>query len=328
MSSLLLVFASIVLPPDPPEPAKKDHGPGTSGGGLSTRSAETLKPDAFSATLRIDFTGYERLTSDDIREKTFDVSGDHAHFDAARWSMLETLELAFGALEDFEVGFSFGYYRASDVREGHIHGSGTYGFHEFGDVSGATDSWITVKGRIVKGPEGQWAILGGVKLPTGDDNETDESGTSNQPLEPSLQPGSGTFDVMGGVAYSRWLTERMTLDTSASYTWRSEENQYKIGDLVLFGVAAGYRLTEDMGTFPRVSLFGELAVRYLFKNEEDGEKVANSGGTTLFLGPGVRVGLSPRFSWDLAFYLPIVQDLNDEQQETTYKISTGITLTF
>lgn len=329
MLATLMLLASTALPPDTPaESVRKDHGPGTSGGGLNTRSAETLKPNAFSATMRLDFTRFERLSNDDIEELTRGVSGDHAHFDAVRWSMLETLELAFGAVEDFEVGFSFGYYRANDVREGHLHEDGTYGFHDFGDISGATDTWISAKGRLSKGPGGQFAVFGGVKLPTGDDDETNEGGAGNATLEPSLQPGSGTFDLQIGAAYSRWLTEHITLDASASYTWRSEEDDFKIGDLILVGVAAAYRLTEDAGVFPRTSVFAELALRHLFENEEHGEEVSNSGGTVLFAGPGVRVGLSDRFSWDLALQLPVVQELNEPQQWTLHKVSTGITLSF
>jgi len=329
MLATFFLIASVVLPPDTPaEAIRKDHGPGTSGGGLNTRSAETLKPNAFSATFRLDFTGFERLSNDDVRELTFGVSGDHAHFDAVRWSMLETVEFAFGAAEDFEVGFSFGTYRANDVREGHLHGDGSYGFHEFGDISGATDTWISAKGRLSRGPEGQFAVYGGIKLPTGDDDETNEGGTGNATLEPSLQPGSGTFDLMAGVAYSRWLTEHITLDASASYTWRSEEDEFKIGDLILMGVAAAYRLTEGAQAYPRASVFAEVALRHLFENEEHGVEVSNSGGTVLFVGPGVRAGLSERFSWDLAVQIPVVQELNEPQQWTLYKVSTGITLSF
>jgi hypothetical protein len=327
MLSLLIAVSLAAFPFDPPG-ARKDHGPGTSGGGLNTRSAETLKPNAFSATMRLDFTGFERLSNDDIFELTNGVEGDHAHFDAVRWTMLETVELAFGAAEDFEVGMSFGYYRANDVREGHLHEDGSYGFHEFGDISGATDLWISAKGRVSRGPEGQFAVFGGVKLPTGDDDETDEGGTRNSTLEPSLQPGSGTFDLMAGVAYSRWLSEQLTIDASASYTWRSEEDDFKIGDLILVGVAAAYRLTDDAQAFPRVSVFAEAALRHLFENEEDGEEVSNSGGTVLFLGPGIRVGLSERFTWQLGVYFPVVQELNEPQQWTYYKVSTGITLSF
>jgi len=38
--------------------ARADHGPGTSGGGASTQSGETLKPGKFSVELRTDYTEF------------------------------------------------------------------------------------------------------------------------------------------------------------------------------------------------------------------------------------------------------------------------------
>jgi hypothetical protein len=303
-----------------------DHGPGTSGGGLSTTSGETLKSGAVRAAYRIDYTQFERLSNQDIRDVVPEVGGDHKHFDALRWTMLQSIEIAFGATDDLELGVTFGSYRGNDLREGHVHGSGTVGFHEWGDVVGSTDPWVSAKWRVSHGPSGHWALFGGVKLPFGDDTERGEG--EDEPLEPSLQPGSGTFDVRLGLAWSRWLTENMTLDASAAYTYRSEEDDFKIGDLLLVAAALAYRLNDDLQSFPATSVFLEVAVRHLFENDEDGEEVENSGGTTLFVGPGVRVSFSARVAWDLAVQIPVVQDLNDEQQESLFKVSTGVSFLF
>src|SRR5687767_10784673 len=132
MLSILLLC--LCLPPDPPEPMKRDHGPGTAGGGLTTQSGEVLKRNAVSVSLRIDYTNYQKLSETEIRDKTNEMlGGDHVHFDAVRSSMLETFEISVGATDDLQFGFSFGYYRATDIREGHLHGDGSYGFHDFGD---------------------------------------------------------------------------------------------------------------------------------------------------------------------------------------------------
>jgi len=328
------LFAILCLiPPDPNNSSpRRDHGPGTAGGGLSTVSGETLRPGSVSVALRLDYTQFERLSNADINRKTLKVDDDHVHFDAVRWSLLETFELAFGAAEDFQVAYSFGYYKANDVREGHLHGDGSYGFHDFGDVSGMTDHWLTAKGRLLKGPEGSFAVFGGVKFPFGDEDEIDETSRStssnNRPLEPALQPGSGTFDAMLGLAYSRFLSETLTLDASVAYTRRTKEDDFKIGDLVLLGTAVAYRFTENVLTFPQPSAFLEVNVRHLSENREGSHEVNNSGGTVLFLSPGFRYGLSERASLTIAVQVPIVQDLNDVQQETDFKVSSGIVLSF
>jgi hypothetical protein len=319
--SLVLVLSLLA-------PGLRDHGPGTSGGGVSTQSGETLKPGAVAIGLSFTFTSYERLSASDINSKTLQVDGHHPHFDAVRWSLLETVELSYGATEDIQIGWSVGYYRANDVREGHVDGGGTYEFHEFGDVSGQTDQWISAKFRLSRGPGGHFSVLTGIKLPTGDDDETDESGTGSAALEPSLQPGSGTFDVMGGVAYSVWLSERVTLDTSAQYTYRTKEDAYKIGDLTMLGMALAYRLVEDAASYPQSSVFLEINARHLQRHREHGNDVHNSGGLTLFATPGLRIGLSKNFAFTLGVAIPFLQHLHDEQQETKFKALSGITLSF
>jgi hypothetical protein len=85
-----------------------------------------------------------------------------------------------------------------------------------------------------------------------------------------------------------------------------------------------HRFTENVLTFPQPSLFLEANLRHLSRNREDGDTVLNSGGTVLFLSPGVRYGFSDRASLTIALQVPVVQDLNDEQQETDFKVSTGL----
>jgi hypothetical protein len=332
MIPILLFCLSLAEGPHPEALLlRRDHGPGTSGGGLSTQSGEVMKPGAVSLDFRIDYTQFEHLSPTDIERRTNKVGGaDHQHFDAARSAALETFSLSYGATENLQIGFSFGYYYGNDVREGHLHSNGSYGFHEFGDIKGTTDHWITAKYRVAKGEEGggSFSVLTGLKLPFGDSDEVGQDGTSNAPLEPSLQPGSGAVDAMVGFAYSRYLSAAMTLDTSVQYTYRSEANDFKIGDQILFGVATAYRFTESVLVFPQPSLFLELNVRHLFRNVEADEKIINSGGTVLFVSPGFRIGFSDRVAFTLAIQIPVYQGLNDEQQEALFKVSTGFTFTF
>jgi len=325
------LFALLLyLNPDPdPTMFKRDHGPGTSGGGLTTISGEVLRPNVLTVDFRIDYTQFQHLTESQIQDRTFQVGNpEHAHFDAARNSALETFSLAYGVAEGIQLGFSFGYYLGNDVREGHLHGDGSYGFHKFGDITGMTDHWITSKFQLMKNESGSLAGVAGIKLPFGDDDEVSQNSTNNAPLEASLQPGSGAVDFLLGVAYSRYLTSEITLDASVAYTLRTEANNFKIGDLISVGVATAYRFTESVQVFPQPSVFLELNVRHLFKNWEDGEYVINSGGTALFVSPGFRIAFSERVAWTIAIQIPVVQALNDEQQKTLFKVSTGFTFTF
>lgn len=138
---------------------------------------------------------------------------------------------------------------------------------------------LTAKYRVLKGPRGHLAILGGVKLPTGKD---DAELTHGDLAEPSSQPGSGAVDYQAGLAYSRFLTDRVTLDASGVYTLRTEDDDdFKVGDRVDLGAAVSYRLTDSVRDFPQLSAFGELLVVWLDKDDNDGEREANSGGTAV-----------------------------------------------
>jgi hypothetical protein len=178
---------------------------------------------------------------------------------------------------------------------------------------------------LYRGPIGQFAVFGGVKFPTG---RFDVKNSAGERVEPSATAGSGSYDGMLGVAYSRYLTSRLTLDSSFQYTLRTERDDFRLGDRIDAGVAVAYRFTEDIQKFPQVSVFAETNVRHLFKSEDDGKGDPNTGGTVLFLTPGLRVGFTRSLSFTLSSPLPVLQELNGEQLKTSFKISGALTLNF
>jgi hypothetical protein len=177
----------------------------------------------------------------------------------------------------------------------------------------------------MRGRPGHLAVIGGIKLPTGDDDETLSGGSE---IEPSSQPGTGSVDYQAGLAYSRFLTSRVTLDASGLYTLRTEHDDFKVGDRFDAGVALGYRLTESIRSFPQVSVFTEALYVWLDKDEEDGEREESSGGHTVYIAPGVRVRLNENAALTVAPAFPVLQDLNGEQVETRFKLTAVLSLTF
>ncbi len=300
------------------------HGPGTTGGAVSTQSGETLNPGQLAFQLTWNYTQFESLDNEDIKRRTAEVKGGDPDFDALRWSLLQAAELSYGVLEDFQLSLAIGWYRADDLKEGRLNGGGEPEVLEAVDVSGLTDPWIGGKYRVLKEPYGHWALSGGIKLPLGRDDVRADGEAER--LEPSLQPGSGAFDFSFGTAYSAWLTSRMTLDASAQYTLRTENDAFKIGDRVEGGAALGYRLFEDNSIYPQASLFLEANAIHLFQNEETGHRIENSGGTFLFLAPGARLGITKNFSFSLAPQFPVLQALNDEQERTLFKVVMAVTV--
>ena len=298
-----------------------DHGPGTSGGGASTQSGETLKPGKFSIELRTDYTEFENLSASQIEAKAAKAGG----FDLLDRSFLSTVGVSYGVVENFQIGLTIGHYNAVNPREAEFDsGTGDTEIVTF-DPDGLTDLWLTGKYRFYRGPIGSIAVFGGVKFPTG---KFDVKNSEGERVEPSATAGSGSYDGMLGLAYSRFLTSQLTFDASAQYTLRTEADDFKLGDRIDGGVAFAYRFTEDIQRFPQVSAFAEANVRYLFKSEEDGERDPNTGGTALFLTPGVRIGFTKNVSFTVSSPLPVLQDLNGTQLKTSYKVTGGLTLTF
>ncbi len=311
ISSALLAGAS----------AFADHGPGTSGGGAATQSAETLKPGRFSIDFRTEYTEFEKLSSSEIEDKARSAGG----IDLLDRSYLHTVSVGYGIVENFQASIGIGYYDAEDAREAEFNASeGETEVLTF-DPDGVTDLWLTGKYRFYRGPIGQFAAYGGVKFPTG---KHDVENSEGERVEPSATAGSGSFDGLVGVAYSRYLTAKITSDTSAQYIFRTEHDDFRLGDRIDVGTALAYRFTEDIEKFPQFSVFAEANLRHLMKSEDDGERDPNTGGTVLFLAPGARAAFSRNIALTVWPQVPVYQDLNGEQLETSFKLNAAVTVSF
>lgn len=161
---------------------RADHGPGTSGGGASTQSGETLKPGKFSVELRTDYTEFEDLSATQIATKAAKAGS----FDLLDRSFLSTISVGCGVAENFQVGLAIGYYNAVNAREAEFDsGTGDSEIATF-DPDGLTDMWLTGKYRFYRGPLGSIAVLGGMKFPTG---KFDVKNSAGERVEPSATAG-------------------------------------------------------------------------------------------------------------------------------------------
>jgi len=166
-------------------------------------------------------------------------------------------------------------------------------------------------------------LIGGVKLPIGDDDERLSNG---EKLEPSSQPGTGAVDWQIGVAYSRFLTSRTTIDASTIYTFRGEHDDFRVGDRADLGLDCAYRITEDVKAFPNWSVAAEVFGNWIGKDDDAGTLNDNTGGTTVYVAPVVRVRFDSQFALSLEPAFPVYQNLYGEQDETQFKLA--LTLSF
>jgi len=299
-------------------PPLVNHGPGTSGGGSATASGETLRQGLWTLELRSDWTRFDSASVAEAEAKAI-TAGE---FDSLDRSWVNSVALSYGLSDDLQLSVALGYYSGKDFISAEADGLGG-AESASADPGGLTDTWVDAKWRVMHGPSGHLALIGGVKLPTGKDDETLSNG---EELEASSQPGSGSVDYQAGLAYSRFLTSRMTLDASALYTVRTAHQGFEVGDRGDLGLALGYRLTEDVQAPNNWSVFGELNGVWLDKDVAQGVTNENSGGETVYLTLGVRDRLNPHTALSLAPALPVYQDTNGEQVESDWRL--GLALTF
>lgn len=301
-------------------PLLANHGPGASGGASSTIAGETLLPGTFELSLREDYSQFEHFS----RSAAVARAKEGDAFDALDHGFLTTLDLSYGLFEDFQIGGSIGYFIGRDFLSADRQSDGSVEVSE-GQPTGLTDLTITGKYRILKGQPGNLAIIAGIKLPTGRDDVHLANGERPSPTD---QPGTGAYDFPIGLAYSRFLTPKITMDASAVYTFRTEHDDFQVGDRFDAGFAVAYRITESINTFPQVSVFGEVIDVYLQKDEDHGDKDPNSGSNTVYLSPGVRV----RFNKDLALTaapsFPVLQDVNGDQGKVLFKMAITLSYSF
>lgn len=290
-----------------------NHGPSTSGGGTSVISGETLRAGQWSLDWRSEYTSYEHISIAEAEEIA--EHGGH-HFDALESSLYSTLALAYGIHNDLQLSAQIGFYRGENFLSAEPDGMGGAESH-LGDPSGLTDLWINGKYRLSSGPRGHFSVLAGFKLATGADDETLENG---EVLEPSSQPGSGATDWQAGFAYSRYLDPATTLDASLAFTGRGEEDEFQVGDRTDLGVAIARRLTGDTAAAPGWTMFGEVMVVVLQEDREGDEYNENSGGTSVYLTPGLRYRFANGMAATLAPSFPVRESLNGEQIETDLKV--------
>ncbi|CAI2719610.1 Transporter [Nitrospina watsonii] len=165
----------------------------------------------------------------------------------------------------------------------------------------------------------------GVELPTGDDEETDAFGR----LPPSVQPGSGSADPFAGIV-ATYQTLDFQVDTQLSYKVNTEANDFELGDIARFDASLQHRLlpaTLESGVpgFLYAVLEGNLI--YMDQNKNNGIQNPNSGGTTLFLTPGLQY-VTRRWIVEGGVQLPVIQDLNGTALEKEYIVLFGFRFNF
>ena len=175
-------------------------------------------------------------------------------------------------------------------------GFGDLGFTvQYGFKLGERDG---IRGLYNYGPEDSYgapystddlkmSLIAGFTVPTGTTSNEDDYG---ERFDKGMQPGFGSPSFIFGFAASKMLIPHFTLTGDTSLQTFTENNRGKFGSEVHFNVAGGYEIFEKKNGFlSRLDLIGESNLLHITKDlDEEDEKQGASGGTILYLSPGIR----------------------------------------
>ncbi len=169
------------------------------------------------------------------------------------------------------------------------------------------------------------APFGGLETPTGDNEDRDSLGV----LPPTLQRGSGSWDPFGGVVVT-YQKLAYQLDVATSYKINTEANDFEFGDEARLDASLQYRLWPrklESGVPGFLYAVIESNLIHRGSNAIGGLADTNSGGTTLFIAPGLQY-VTKRWVVEGIVQLPAVQSLNGMALEDDFTIRAGFRFNF
>lgn len=297
----------------------------TTAGPIMTIPADTLEQGKWAFGISVD-----HVKSKGYRDaELIDFAARHVHAHSSDHLTTAALVTSYGVTDDLSVGVRLPYAWRANIRAGHHSHSGggvQNTAEDHGDVEGLGDASLLGEYRFFHDERStvRWALLAGVKLPTGG---TDEHTIEGERFETEHQPGSGSWDPLLGLAYSRDVG-RGGVSASVLYQFATEGAQdTDLGDLVQYGVAYSHRLGAVSEDEPRTAWDAiiELHGEWQDKQEIAGEQQADTGGNSLHLAPGLRYtsfGKDSRaWSAGLSVGVPVAQNPGASHPETDYVVT-------
>ena len=168
----------------------------------------------------------------------------------------------------------------------------------------------------------QFALIGGLEFPSGS--------TSEGPgikVAPALQLGSGGVDGIVGVAAG---TTRRSYSIEGSLRGKinSEAKDFQFGNALLYDLYLAYQTYPEWPTPPAQLNFSvEFNGRTSADNEVEGRKV-DTGGTVLFISPGVQYIVNTNLLFETGVQIPIVNDFPSGRLEPDFTVLFGFRFIF
>jgi hypothetical protein len=310
-------------------PALADHtgptGVGSSGGGIDVQGPETLEAGHFALGFRTMVT----VPHDRSDAELAALAAQHIHAHNADYTLNAGIGAAYGVTDHLTIEAELPYVRRDGLREGeHSHSGGvtSNAAVPLGSVAGVGDASVLAKYGLAGGA---FALIGGIKLPTGG---THARALSGERLETEHQPGTGSWDPIVGAALGIPLGWAK-LDASALYQFSGKGAQAtELGDRLQAGLALSHRFGppehhhDDSGDEAKPhhhaswDVFTSATVEWEGRQTIAGAVEAESGGTAVWLTPGVRYNSASEFSLAAAVGVPVWQDIRESHPNNRLRL--------
>jgi len=257
-----------------------------------------------------------------INFSTGEIEPDH-HREKRTNNELAQIDVSYGITPRFALTLAIPFLN-NRLHEHDVEvGTGDENFSNKDGTSGFGDVRLTAKYafRI----SAKHLLVGGmgVKTPTGEYKLLNHDGEIN---EPTIQPGSGSWDGIVAAYYAyRIIPQRLDAFFSGSYQIATEnELDYKFGNTSLLNGGLNYPINGEKSTI--ISL--QINMRQAPHDEFKGEEVPSTGGTWIYLTPGVKVQSSPGTAFYTHVQLPVYQYVNETNLVPRYGLIVGVSHTF
>ena len=327
-------------------PAFADHmGPSSfgSGGGMTVFGPDTLDGGQWAAGLRLSYTRPEHRSDAELKA----LADAHIHAHNTDYNLNGSLGISYGVSHHLTISAQLPYIRRDDLREGeHAHSGGATvnGVEQLGSVSGIGDASILAKYRLTEGEGLGFALIAGIKLPTG---STHRRSLDGERLETEHQPGTGSWDpILGASASARIGAVQWTAGGLYQFSTTGAQAT-RLGDRFQGGIALSHRFGgaqqpepehhheagaephhhHDEAEAPRTSSwdgFVELAGEWEGRQQIGGEVEAASGGKWAYVAPGARFNSASGWSAAASIALPVWQRIRASHPDNGYRLTLSL----
>jgi len=307
---------------------------------MSVFTPDTLDAGHWAAGFRLSYTRPERRSDAELAA----LAAQHVHAHNSDYNLNASAGIAFGVNHHLTLSAELPYLRRDDLREGtHAHAGGVAlnGVEQLGSVSGIGDANLLAKYRLTDDERFGFALIGGIKLPTG---STHRRSLDGERLETEHQPGTGSWDPIFGASGSANVGA-VQLTASGIYQLSSRgAQQTRLGDRFQGGIAVSHRFGGE-GHEPHKSVnhhhgdeldeqhahgrsswdaFVELGGEWEGRQKVAGEVEPDSGGSWIYVAPGVRYNAAAGWSAGLALAVPVWQHIRASHPDNRYRLTLSL----